>query len=213
MRFRKSVKIMPGVRLNFSKSGVSTSIGRRGATVNVSKRGIRSTLSIPGTGLSWSRKNGWTEGGVAEPSVEIEALCDSASKALEKISKDAEKANAAIARIDRAILTLSGGRGLTQSKAQTFEKRVHAEDRKMCVIADSMREQVMFLEAINERLLQMKFGLFGGGAKRLRDGASGAVSRSTKAARDIERQLSDAKGAVAEKLSEVHARLESKIDS
>jgi len=53
-RFRKSVKIAPGVRLNFSKSGVSTSIGRRGATVNISKRGTRVTAGIPGTGLSAS---------------------------------------------------------------------------------------------------------------------------------------------------------------
>lgn len=40
MRFRKSVKIMPGVRLNLSKSGGSTSIGGRGATVNVSNAGF-----------------------------------------------------------------------------------------------------------------------------------------------------------------------------
>lgn len=34
LRFRRSVKILPGVRLNFSKSGVSTSIGGKGATLN-----------------------------------------------------------------------------------------------------------------------------------------------------------------------------------
>lgn len=54
-RFRKSVKIAPGVRLNVSKSGISTSIGRRGATVNLSKRGTRITTGIPGTGLSTSK--------------------------------------------------------------------------------------------------------------------------------------------------------------
>lgn len=54
-RFRKSVKIAPGIRLNFSKSGVSTSIGGRGATVNFSKRGTRVTAGIPGTGLSASQ--------------------------------------------------------------------------------------------------------------------------------------------------------------
>jgi len=41
LRFRESVKIMPGVRLNLSKSGVSSSIGCRGASVIVSKRGVR----------------------------------------------------------------------------------------------------------------------------------------------------------------------------
>lgn len=54
-RFRKTVKLMPGVRLNISKSGVSTSVGRRGATMNFSKRGVRSTVGLPGTGLSYSK--------------------------------------------------------------------------------------------------------------------------------------------------------------
>ncbi|MEM9766081.1 MAG: DUF4236 domain-containing protein, partial [Pseudomonadota bacterium] len=49
MRFRKSVKIAPGVRMNFSKSGVSASVGGRGGRINVGKRGIRSTISVPGT--------------------------------------------------------------------------------------------------------------------------------------------------------------------
>lgn len=53
-RFRKSIKIMPGVRVNVSKSGFSTSVGGRGATMNVSKRGVRTTVGIPGSGLSYS---------------------------------------------------------------------------------------------------------------------------------------------------------------
>ncbi|MEJ8803168.1 DUF4236 domain-containing protein [Pontibacter sp. H249] len=56
-RFRKSVKLMQGVRLNFSKSGISTSVGRPGATVNFSKRGTRTTVGIPGTGLSYSKSS------------------------------------------------------------------------------------------------------------------------------------------------------------
>src|SRR5690554_8112148 len=54
IRFRKSVKVMPGVRVNFGKKGMSTSIGVRGATVNLSKRGTRVTAGLPGTGLSVS---------------------------------------------------------------------------------------------------------------------------------------------------------------
>ena len=55
-RFRKSIKLFPGVRLNLSKSGVSTSIGRPGATINIGQRGTRATVGIPGTGLSYSEK-------------------------------------------------------------------------------------------------------------------------------------------------------------
>lgn len=46
--FRKSFKIAPGMRVNLSKNGLSTSIGGKGATYNT--RG-RMTFSIPGTGI------------------------------------------------------------------------------------------------------------------------------------------------------------------
>lgn len=51
-RFRRSVRLIPGVRLNFSKSGVSASFGIRGASVTVGKSGTHLNLGIPGTGLS-----------------------------------------------------------------------------------------------------------------------------------------------------------------
>jgi hypothetical protein len=53
-RIRRSIRLMPGVRLNLSKGGVSTSIGRRGATVNFGKNGTRSTIGLPGSGISYS---------------------------------------------------------------------------------------------------------------------------------------------------------------
>jgi uncharacterized protein DUF4236 len=46
---------MPGIRMNVSKSGVSTSFGTRGAWFTVGPRGTRTTLGIPGTGLSYQR--------------------------------------------------------------------------------------------------------------------------------------------------------------
>lgn len=55
VNFRKRVKIAPGVTLNFSKSGVSTTIGPRGANVNIGKRGAYLNTGIPGTGI-YSRK-------------------------------------------------------------------------------------------------------------------------------------------------------------
>jgi hypothetical protein len=53
-RFRRSIRIIPGIRLNFSKGGVSTSVGGRGATINFGKRGTKTTVGLPGTGLSYS---------------------------------------------------------------------------------------------------------------------------------------------------------------
>lgn len=52
IRFRKSFTIVPGLRINVSKTGVSTSIGPKGATVNLRKGKRRLTTGIPGSGLS-----------------------------------------------------------------------------------------------------------------------------------------------------------------
>jgi len=53
-RFRRSVKILPGIRLNFSRRGISTSIGVRGAHVTLGKNGVRTTVGLPGSGLSYT---------------------------------------------------------------------------------------------------------------------------------------------------------------
>jgi hypothetical protein len=53
-RFRKSISICPGVRLNLGKSGVSSlSVGPRGASVSIGKRGTHANLGLPGTGVSY----------------------------------------------------------------------------------------------------------------------------------------------------------------
>lgn len=51
-RFRRSVKLFPGVRLNFSRGGISTTIGVPGASINFGKTGTYLNSGIPGTGLS-----------------------------------------------------------------------------------------------------------------------------------------------------------------
>lgn len=51
-RFRKSVRICKGVKVNFSKSGASLTLGGRGNSINFSSRGISTTNGIPGTGIS-----------------------------------------------------------------------------------------------------------------------------------------------------------------
>lgn len=54
-RFYKSFKILPGVRLNISKSGISAGLGVPGANMNIGRRGRRYTAGLPGTGLSYVR--------------------------------------------------------------------------------------------------------------------------------------------------------------
>ena len=58
MRFRKSIKLAPGLRLNVSKSGTSWSVGPRGASVSFGNRGAFASAGIPGTGLSFREKLG-----------------------------------------------------------------------------------------------------------------------------------------------------------
>ena len=52
-RFRKSFRVIPGVKLNLSRSGLSASIGGAPFTVNIGPHGVRGTTSIPGTGISY----------------------------------------------------------------------------------------------------------------------------------------------------------------
>ena len=50
-KFRKRIKVAPGVNLNLSKSGVSGTFGVKGASVNVEKNGVYANTGIPGTGI------------------------------------------------------------------------------------------------------------------------------------------------------------------
>ena len=62
-RFRRSIKVAPGVRINLSKSGVSTSIGARGAHVTIGHGQVRETVGIPGSGLSYTEQQRSSSGG------------------------------------------------------------------------------------------------------------------------------------------------------
>ncbi len=70
-RFRKIISLGKGMRLNFSKRGVSSSIGIPGATLNIGKRGIRPTVGLPGTGLSFTPSQG---GGSTAPTAGASGL-------------------------------------------------------------------------------------------------------------------------------------------
>ena len=49
--YRKRIKIIPGVTLNFSKQGISTTVGVKGASLNFSKQGTFLNTEILGTGI------------------------------------------------------------------------------------------------------------------------------------------------------------------
>ncbi len=59
LRFRKSFKLAPGLRLNMSKSGFGFSVGPRGASVSFGPRGTYQNINLPG-GFSFRNRVGDT---------------------------------------------------------------------------------------------------------------------------------------------------------
>ena len=53
LRFRRTLRIAPGLRLNLGKRGVSVSAGVRGAGVTLGRQGLYGNVGAPGTGLSY----------------------------------------------------------------------------------------------------------------------------------------------------------------
>jgi hypothetical protein len=63
LRFRTSLGIAPGIRLNLGKKGTSVSVGGRGGRVTLGPNSIRTTVGIPGTGLSYSKSHRYQNDG------------------------------------------------------------------------------------------------------------------------------------------------------
>lgn len=83
MRYRKSIGLGKGVRLNVGKGSLGISAGGKGAHVSVnSKRGVTTSVGAPGTGVSYSKTTGWGSKSKAdstsdyEPDTDLEALDD-----------------------------------------------------------------------------------------------------------------------------------------
>lgn len=68
IKFRKSVKITNGVRLNFGKKGISTSIDKHGAGITFGQTGTIMHMSIPSTNLSFVKKVSTDKGKIVSSS-------------------------------------------------------------------------------------------------------------------------------------------------
>lgn len=59
IRFRKSVKIAPGVKVNLNKKSTSVTFGGKGAHYTINSKGERTkSVGIPGSGLYYTEKSG-----------------------------------------------------------------------------------------------------------------------------------------------------------
>src|SRR5215211_9082837 len=52
VRFRRTFTLLPGVKVNVSKGGMSITVGTKGFHLNFSKHGVRQTTGLPGSGIS-----------------------------------------------------------------------------------------------------------------------------------------------------------------
>ena len=58
LRYRKSIKLLPGIRLNFGTRGFSNlSLRIKCIRLNIGRRGINGRIFIPGTGFSYHFNN------------------------------------------------------------------------------------------------------------------------------------------------------------
>lgn len=59
LRFRRSIRIAPGVKVNFTKTGLGFTVGPRGAHYSVHSSGRRTrSVGLPGTGLYYQSRTG-----------------------------------------------------------------------------------------------------------------------------------------------------------
>ena len=80
LRFTRRVSLIPGLRVNLSKSGASLSIGHRGAWYTVGHHRRRVSVGAPGTGLYWTENY---PGGAPAPHGGHRAAFGSAGRPLE----------------------------------------------------------------------------------------------------------------------------------
>jgi hypothetical protein len=93
MLFRKSIKIAPGLKLNLSKSGISSTIGGKGLSVNIGTRGAYLNTGIPGTGISNRTKlDGKTKNNSGNPDTEKAEWIDSdkLAQSLDKMATEVD---------------------------------------------------------------------------------------------------------------------------
>jgi len=124
MRFRRRIKIFPGFHLNFSNSGISSTIGIRGASITFSKRGTYLNTSIPGTGLYDRQK---IRGKKAPASPDQGAPLNSPV-----IPEEVEAPNHEIKRVEADKLTSASFSELKESIIEAYNdrKELTAEIRK-----------------------------------------------------------------------------------
>ena len=62
LRINRRFGIIPGLRLNLGKRGVSVSVGTKGAWLTAGTKGVHTSVGVPGTGVYWTEQASWPQG-------------------------------------------------------------------------------------------------------------------------------------------------------
>ena len=81
LRFRKSIKIAPGVKLNINKKSCSVTVGKRGAHYTINSKGKHTaSVGIPGTGLSYTHTSSGSKKNLSNKKLKEERQQELANK-------------------------------------------------------------------------------------------------------------------------------------
>ena len=147
-RFQKRVRLLPGVRLNFSLGGVSLSGGVPGARVTLGKRGIERSLGIPGSGL-YHREFVWKPG-QGQPKRRSQTAADLGGT---EVSLDTAALREVIDRIEAgenlALRRLTTGRKFSLRELRAKLRRMEAEDAREAAQDALQAERAAYREVLD----------------------------------------------------------------
>jgi hypothetical protein len=165
-RFQKRIKIAPGFSINVSKRGVSASIGGGGATLNLSSKGLKTNFSIPGSGLSWSAKTGWSNLEHLKATDQLHQLCSFMDRRADEFNLTAPQTAKIAQNWEKSKEIFFGGRGPSNPKHQTLTKRYDNAMAEYEKIDQYIVEHTNALSAVIERLNFISLGIFQRSLKR-----------------------------------------------
>jgi len=145
-RFRTSVKLAPGLRLNFSKSGVSTSVGVRGARVNFSKRGIYQTIGIPGTGMYWTQRlDGGGRAVRQRPRTMQRPISEKPLSSVQSL----DELDAIVADPNAVLVHSESGRRMSSRQVEAARRKMEQEQRRQQSLAKAEAAEQRLQEVID----------------------------------------------------------------
>jgi hypothetical protein len=174
LRFRKRVKVFPGFYVNLSGSGISTTVGVKGASINFSSKGTYLNTGIPGTGLYSREKIGGGRQGSSSSHGSSGSFVPSPSGSMSAISEVLE---GAIKSSNTQELTSSGMREMKETLLEAYKER-----QELSLEVKKAKNQLLLARLLHITCCVLVFGFF---LKQLKN----KVNEKKEYLNDVEQQL------------------------